>query len=102
MAANNGAEQFSAFAALTGFDDVIRERERVTESRKEMSDDAVYELSEMLGRIKKGSVIKAVYYGTDTYETAEGMVADIDFIYHILKIGRKRIAFDDIINIDIK
>ncbi len=102
MAANNGAEQFSAFAALTGFDDIIREHERVTESRREMAEDAAYELSEKLSRVTKRSAIKAVFYGGDTYETAEGTVTDIDFIYRVLKIGRKRIAFDDIIDIEIK
>lgn len=102
MAANNGAEQFSAFAALTGFDDIIRDHEKVTELRREMSEDAVYELSEKLSRLKKGSRIKIVFYGRDAYETAEGTVTDIDFIYHTLKIGMKRTAFDDIVDIDIK
>ncbi len=102
MAANNGAEQFSAFAALTGFDDIIREHERVTESRREMAEDAIYELSEKLGGITRGSTIKVVFYGRSVYETAEGTVTDIDFIYRILKIGRKGIAFDDILDVEIK
>lgn len=102
MAVNNGAEQFSAFAALTGFDDIIREHERITESRREISEEAVYELSEKLSRIAKGSRINVVFYCRDTYETAEGTVEDIDFIYHTLKIGRKRIVFDDIFDIEIR
>ena len=67
MAVNNGAEQFSAFAALTGFDDIIREHERITESRREISEEAVYELSEKLSRIAKGSRINVVFYCTNSF-----------------------------------
>ena len=101
MAGNNGAEQFSAFAALTGFDDIIREHEKITEMRREPSEDMMNELAEKMGKVRKGESIKAVYYGKDVYETVEGTVTDIDFVYRILKIERKRIPFDDIADIEI-
>ena len=102
MAANNGAEQFSAFAALTGFDEIIKEHERITENRREMAEDAAAELSEKMSRVQKGSVIKLVFYGKDTYKTVEGTVDNIDFIYRFLKIGGKKIVFDDVADIEIK
>ena len=40
----NRAAQFSPFAALTGYDAAIRETARVTENRRELSEDAVDEL----------------------------------------------------------
>lgn len=101
MAVSNGAEQFSAFAALTGFDDVIREHEKITEVRREPSEYVLNELSEKMSKVKKGSVIKVVYYGTDVYETAEGVVTEIDLVYRIIKIERKRIPFDSIADIEI-
>ncbi len=102
MAVNNGAEQFSAFAALTGFEEIIKEHERITETRREPAEDAAQELSEKMSRVKKGSRIKILFYGKDSYETVEGCVDGIDFIYRILKIGKKRIFFDDIADIEIK
>lgn len=93
---NNGADQFSAFAALTGFDEVIREHEKITEMRREMGEDAATELSEKMSQVRKGSRIKIVFYNKERYETVSGTVENIDFIYRTLKISGKRIFFDDI------
>ena len=102
MAVNNGAEQFSAFAALTGFDEIIKEHERITENRRDMAEDAAAELSEKMSRVQKGSVIRLIFYGRDTYRTVEGTVDNIDFIYRFIKICGKRIDFDDVADVEIK
>ena len=41
------AAQFSAFAALTGYDEEIDETARLTTPREEMSEDDIAELREM-------------------------------------------------------
>ena len=95
-AVNNGADQFSAFAARTGFDEVIREHEKITEMRREMAEDAAIELSEKMSRVRKGSRIKIVFYDKDSYKTISGTVENIDFIYRTLKVAGRRIFFDDV------
>lgn len=46
MAGNNGASQFSAFAALTGFEDLIEEHNQIYEARREPSEEELQILSE--------------------------------------------------------
>ncbi len=45
------AAQFSPFAALTGYEDVIEEAARLTAERIELSEDAKLELNEKLNRL---------------------------------------------------
>ena len=45
MSRQNRAAQFSPFAALTGYDAAIRETARITEDRRELSEDAAVELN---------------------------------------------------------
>ena len=99
-AVSNGADQFSAFAALTGFDEVIREHEKITEVRREMAEDAAIELSEKMGRVRKGSKIKIIFYHKDGYKTVSGAVENIDFIYRTLRVAGKRIFLDDVADIE--
>ena len=44
----NRAAQFSPFAALTGYDDLIRESERETDVRSELDDNRIEELNQKL------------------------------------------------------
>lgn len=51
MPIENRAAQFSAFAALTGFDDEIDETARRTESQHELTDDQLAALNEALMKL---------------------------------------------------
>ncbi len=48
MPRSKRAVQFAPFAALTGYDDLIRESERQTERERELDEDQIRELNEML------------------------------------------------------
>ena len=48
MSRQNRAAQFSPFAALTGYDAAIRETARITEDRRELSEDAAVEPYQLL------------------------------------------------------
>lgn len=48
MSRLNRAAQFSPFAALTGYDDLVAESARVTDRRLELSDDELEQLNEQL------------------------------------------------------
>ncbi len=90
------ARQFMPFASLRGYYDYIREQERVREPRRELSEDGAEELSNVLGGISRGDMVRVVFYDKDHYETAEGLVSEFDPVFRSLRVVRRKIPFDDI------
>ena len=74
------AAQFMPFAALTGYYDLVRAQERVSEPRHEL----------------KGQLVRVTHYERDAYVTTEGIVTGMDPVARELTIVRRRIRFDDI------
>ena len=96
------ARQFMPFAALTGYYEVIKKREKTENPRKELSDDEAELLSDKLRQTKKGVLITLVYYNEDCYETLTGIVSDIDPIYRTITIVKTKIPLDDVYDIRIE
>ena len=90
------AKQFMPFAALKGFYDLIRERERVIVPKHELTDDKAAELSEIIKLVEKGKMIKVIYYSDGEYVSAEGIVTKIDLELRTLTIVKTEIDLDDI------
>ena len=70
MSRQNRAAQFSPFAALTGYDAAIRETARITEDRRELSEDAAVELNYKISLLQQEQAgvkkIKVIYFRQDT------------------------------------
>ena len=96
------ARQFMPFAALTGYYEVIKQREKIIEPRKELSEDEAEILSDKLNKVQKGMLITLTYYNEDCYETLTGLVSDFDPIYRTITIVKTKIAIDDIYDIKIE
>ena len=95
------AKQFMPFAALKGYDELVKKQEKIISPRKEMSEYKAERLSSKLNLIKKGMVIKVLYYHTDGYIKAEGMVSRIDFTARYLAVIKTKINFDDIYDVSL-
>lgn len=82
------AAQFSPFAALTGYDELLAESSRLTEDRREISEDRAEHINECLHIIAESYPqrigARITYFVPDNnkrggaYETAEGLVRQID------------------------
>ncbi len=96
------AKQFMPFAALTGFYDLVEEREHIAEHRRERSDEENRILNKKIISLKKGMFVKIKYYLTDSYETVEGRVSHIDFVFRTLTVNKTCILFEDIYEIEIE
>ena len=55
------------FDALKGFKEAIKEKERIVVEKKEMTEDLYEELNLEFKKIKKGSIVKVIYYSKNEY-----------------------------------
>ena len=90
------AAQFMPFAALTGYYDLVRERERVTEPRREPSEEEAGRISGELAGVRRGQLVRVTHYERDAYVTTEGIMTCVDPVAREFAVVRRRIAFDDV------
>jgi len=89
------AKQFMPFAALKGYYDLVREKEKIVSDRRELSEYRAELLSNKLLKVRRGMVIRVVYYHDDGYIKTEGMVSGIDLTLRILTVIKTKIPFGE-------
>jgi len=103
------AAQFAPFAALTGYDDLIRESERETDAHRELHEDAKAVLNVKLVRLlnEKDRSAAFTYFVPDgkkkggKYVTTVGSISKYDEFYESLTLDCGAvIPIGDIIEID--
>lgn len=99
MENNPRAKQFMPFAALKGYYDIIREKQKILEPKKELAEFEIQNISNKLSQLRKGMIAKIKYYNFDSYTTFEGMISNIDFTFKNITIIKTKIKFDDILEI---
>ena len=104
MSLSARAAQFSPFAALTGYEDVIAEAGRHTDSRIYLSDDEKLSINDAI-KDSVGKGISLVCFVPDerkdggSYEKAEGTLRRIDPESGVLVLDDgRRIRIDDIVS----
>ena len=109
MSRVNRAAQFSPFAALTGYDDAVRETARLTETRPELDDEqkaAINEvLSELARRAPERPEAEIVFFQPDErkaggrYATKRGHVRRIDEVNReIFFADGERVAMETLVS----
>ena len=111
MSLKDRAAQFSAFAALTGYSDEIKETARLTDDKREMDETELEELSlklaMILARADEKPYITVTYFSSDqkksggVYKTVTGNLKKVDEIERTLTLtDGDIIRLDDIIDIE--
>ena len=111
MSIKDRAAQFSAFAALTGYSDEIKETARLTDDKREMDETELEELSlklaMILARADEKPYITVTYFSSDqkksgaVYKTVTGNLKKVDEIERTLTLtDGDIIRLDDIIDIE--
>ncbi|MGN0470813.1 MAG: hypothetical protein ACI4GV_07865 [Acutalibacteraceae bacterium] len=111
MSLYDRAAQFSPFAALTGYDDAVKESARLTDKKQELSDEAVSQLNAKLlfikEHIKNQPEITVTYFVPDekkdggTYITEKSAVKRIDDFERVIILkNNAKIPFDNISDIE--
>ena len=101
MPVKQRAKQFAMFDALKGLTEAIAEKERQYDIQKDLSEDRIAEINEIITAINPGEVITVEYfceYGM-TYKSITGSVRKIDSFWKELQIGETTISFYEINNI---
>ena len=93
------AKIFLPFDAVKGLRQALKEKEKILVEKKILSNDEKIKLSNKLTQIKKGIVVKVVYFENGEYIELEGMISKVDFIFKSVDIVTKKIMFDDILDI---
>lgn len=102
----NRAAQFSPFAALSGYDDAVKETARLTGSKAELTEEEKSILDAKLQRLAPGENAGITYFQPDAkkqggaYLTASGEIKRIDgAAREIVLTDGRRIPIDDILEV---
>ena len=93
------ARQFLPFDALKGFKEEIKERQKIKVEKPVLSEEMAIELSYKLNQVKKGMIVKIVHYDNEEYIETFGMVSEFSEVFNYLKIVKKKILFENILDI---
>lgn len=99
MSREERAKQFMPFAALKGYPDALKKKEKIVVQRVELSEEYQDELNLKLRQVHKQDIIAVVYFCKNEYIKLTGMVSRIDVSSRILKIVNIKIDFDDLYDI---
>ena len=104
MSIYNRSAQFAPFAALTGYEDAVKEKGRLTDNKIELTEDTKnlidMELQQIAEHIKEHPMVKVLYFVKDIrksggkYTEYVGRVKKIDSIEY-------KIVFQDGFSIDL-
>lgn len=98
MSMYDRAAQFSPFAALTGYEAQVREVERVTEERAELSEDVLNGLDErlqlLMARLAERPTVSVTYFVPDVKKAGGEYVLHSGVVRRVDTFGR-RLLFED-------
>lgn len=94
------ARQFIPFMALKGYYELCRQKERRPAARHVLTDEESLALSQLVGSLQKGDMVKVVCYDKDAYVTVQGIVSEVVVALRFIRVVRRRIDFEDILAIE--
>ena len=100
MSRQERAKQFMPFAALKGYPEALKKREKIVVPKKELSEEYQEELDRKLRQVKKKDIITVVYFCQGEYVKQTGMVSRIDKTARVLKVVNTKIYFDEIMDLE--
>ena len=111
MSMEDRAAQFSPFAALTGYGDVILETQRLTDEKVELDEEALALLDEkyqkLMSRMEEQPVVQITYFQPDerkeggSYVTVTGVVRRVDDVMKKITMqDGNEIEMGEILNVE--
>lgn len=94
------ARQFLPFASLKGYYEMIHEKEKIKEEKRELQEEELVGLSNILKSLKKGMMLRIKFYQENAYTSRIGKLTEINEAYHYLVLVKEKIQFEDILEIE--
>lgn len=93
------AHIFSAFDALKGFWELLKEQERVIVPKRMLSEDDFEILNQKIHAVEKGMMITLVYFDNGDYIEQTGRVSKLSFDENYIQIVKSKIPLKSIVDI---
>ena len=90
------ASQFMPFAALKGFEEALREKERIEVEKVLLSEENLEYLDYQLSLLKVGDMVTVIYFEKGAYFSRTGLISKIKKDARYLTVVTTDICFDDI------
>lgn len=100
MTREERAKQFMPFAALKGYEDALRAKEKIVVPRISLTDEMKDELDRTMRTIGKMDMVRVVYFKDGEYLEIKGLVASFDVTSRIIRVVNTKIGFEDILEIE--
>lgn len=85
------ARQFIPFMALKGFWEMVQQAQKQREQRRELSEERVRQLQELLAGLQRGDCLQVEYYSGGRYVIRTGRFCYLDAAQRLLVLADARI-----------
>lgn len=99
MSREDRAKQFMPFAALKGYPDALREKEKIVVPKREISEERARDLDRKLRQLRRREMVTVIYFRKGEYLKITGLLSGIDETARTLTVVNTKIAFLDIYDI---
>ncbi len=96
------AKQFLPFSALKGYEEALREKEKVWLPRPLLCEERAEELDAGLRQVERGDLIEVTFYRAGEYRRVRGRVNRLERESRLLEVEEERIRFDDLYDLKIQ
>ncbi len=87
---------FLPFAALVGFEDLVKKQTQTPDRRRERSDEENELLSRRVLSLRRGMQIRVTFYEDGFYRTCSGTVRRVEAVFRTLTLDSRVLSFDDL------
>lgn len=94
------AHIFSAFDALKGFRELLKEKERIVVPKRILSEDDLDMLNRKIHEVKAGMILTIIYFDNGDYIKQTGRVAKISLDEKYIQIVKTRIQLSHIVDLE--
>ena len=94
------AKQFMPFAALKGYSEALRKKEKIIVPKRELCEEYEEELDRKLRQVRRNDMVTVVYFSRGEYLKVTGVVTGIDPTAGIMKVVNTKIPLGDIYDIE--
>ena len=100
MPLSQRAKIFTPFAALKGFEELIREQENTYDEMPELSDDQYEDLNFAVNNVRIGDMVTVKYFRDHKIRTLFGVVIKLSKEKRFINIKEEKIGFEELIEIE--